>query len=131
MKGEDAMKPGWLYDALRGVAALLTLGGALCLVAHLAGQISKGRASDLTLVGGLACLLVGVLFLVLADLGARLVRIETKLGTLPQGLPGFGASRAGETEFGTPGSPMLHNPSAERTAAAVIFPEADQSPRVT
>lgn len=102
------MKPGWPYALLSGVAILLAVGGALSLVGHLAGQIREGHASDLSLVAGGACFAAGILLLVLADLGARLVRIEMKLGTLPEDLPGTEPRRAVDHDLKTP-------PSADNT----------------
>jgi hypothetical protein len=63
---------------------------------HLAGQIREGHASELTLLGGLAGFGVGILLLVLADLGTRLVRIEMELGTLPEDLFGTERTRTGD-----------------------------------
>lgn len=78
------MKHDWAYSALRGVAVLLILGGAFSLLSHLAGQVREGWASSLSLTGGACALIFGILFFILADLGCRLVRLETKLGTLPK-----------------------------------------------
>jgi hypothetical protein len=99
------MKPGWPYAVLTGVAILLTVGGALSLLGHLAGQIRQGHASDLSLVAGGACFAAGIILLVLADLGTRLVRIEMKLGTLPEDLPGNESRRAVDRDRKLPGEP--------------------------
>lgn len=77
------MKTPRAYSALNAVAVILTVVGALALLGHLAGQIREGHASEASLVGGLGALVLGILFLVLADLGARAARIEAKLGTKP------------------------------------------------
>lgn len=77
------MKSTATYSVLNGIGVLLTVLGALSLLGHLAGQIGKGSASAASLVGGCGSFLLGLVLLVLADLGTRLVRIETRLGTLP------------------------------------------------
>jgi hypothetical protein len=78
------MKHGWPYSLLNAVAILLLLGGAFSLLSHLAGQFQQGSASELSLFGGAGAVILGIVFLALADFGTRLVRIETKLGTLPK-----------------------------------------------
>lgn len=78
------MKHGWPYSLLNAVAMLLVLVGAFSLFSHFSGQFRKGSAPELSLFGGVGLVILGILFLVLADLGSRLVRIETKLGTLPK-----------------------------------------------
>lgn len=70
-----------MYPFLRGIAVILIGGGAFCLVGHLIGQIRIGFASEISLIGGLIALIVGIISLALADLGSRLVRIEKKLGS--------------------------------------------------
>ena len=78
------MKHGWPYSLLNAIAVLLILGGTFGLVSHFGGQFREGYATEFSLVGGTGLVIVGIVFMALGDLGARLVRIETKLGTLPQ-----------------------------------------------
>lgn len=74
-------------------------------------QIREGHASDLSLVAGGACFAAGILLLVLADLGTTLVRIEMKLGTLPEDLPGTEPRRAVDHDLKTPPSAdQYHGP---------------------
>src|SRR5581483_12039504 len=71
------------YSFLHGVAVLLTLGGGLSLLAYLLAPDGVGPDFLLQLTGRGGCVVLGIVLLVLADLGTRLVRLETKLGTLP------------------------------------------------
>ena len=73
-----------MYSFLKSIAIILTVVGAFSLLGHFSGQFREGSASDFSLIGGLVLLIPGLVLLVLADLGVRLVRIETKLGTLPE-----------------------------------------------
>jgi uncharacterized spore protein YtfJ len=78
------MKTNGPYAVLIAVALLMMMGGGFGLLDFFGGQFREGGTSDLSLIGGGGALILGILFLVLADLGIRLVRIETKLGTLPK-----------------------------------------------
>lgn len=73
-----------MYEFLRVIAALLLSLAFMCVVGFLTGEIQKEALSEVGFVGGLGALILGIIFLVLADLGSRLVRIETKLERIPK-----------------------------------------------
>jgi hypothetical protein len=78
------MKTSMPYSVLIAVALVLIMGGGFGLLDFFGGQTRQQAPSQFSLIGGGGALILGILFLVLADLGTRLVRIETKLGTLPK-----------------------------------------------
>ena len=78
------MQNSRLYSFLYQIAALLTIVGAFTLLAGILPVTTGNNPSGLALAGGLSTLIIGLILLVLSDLGARLFRIEAKLGTLPK-----------------------------------------------
>lgn len=70
------MKTPWPYTVLQAIGACLIAAGCLALLAHLAGLLREGYASMSSLIGGAVSLVVGIIFVVLSDLGTRLLRIE-------------------------------------------------------
>jgi hypothetical protein len=78
------MKQDEPYQVLSGIAVLLILGGAFSLFVRLAGQPPEGSLFPLSLQAGAVCVLAGIGFWVLADLGRRLARIENRLGIVPK-----------------------------------------------
>jgi hypothetical protein len=78
------MKNSRAYSVLSQIAVLLTILGTLTLLAGILPVTTGKNPSQLELAGGLSVLILGLVFLVLSDLGARLFRIEAKLGTLPK-----------------------------------------------
>lgn len=81
------MKKSVGYSVLKQLAILGCLVGAILLLSHLAGQIKEGYASQSTLIAGAACLGIGLLFTVLADLGIRLHRLEQRAGKVEEEPP--------------------------------------------
>jgi len=78
------MKNSRAYSVLNQIAALLAIVGAFSLLAGILPVTTGNNPSGLALAGGLGTLIIGLVFLVLSDLGARLFRIEAQLGTLPK-----------------------------------------------
>jgi len=81
------MKKSVGYSVLKQLAIFVCVVGAILLLSHLAGQLREGYASQSTLIAGAACLGVGLLFAVLADLGIRLHRLEQRVGEVQQEPP--------------------------------------------
>lgn len=78
------MKSSWPYSVLNAIAVILLLAGVVGILESVGKEVLEGSGSKVRFWCGLGALIFGIIFLVLADLGSRLVRIEAKLGTLPK-----------------------------------------------
>jgi hypothetical protein len=78
------MKHSRAYSVLNGIAVLLTVVGAFTALAGILPVATRGNPSGLELIAGSGIALIGLVFIVLSDIGSRLYRIEAKLGTLPK-----------------------------------------------
>ena len=67
------------YECTRALGAILLILGGFALLSHLARQARVGSASAESLIGGAISLGVGIVLLILGDLGRRLIRIERML----------------------------------------------------
>lgn len=61
------------YEYLKGIAALITIGGVISLLSHLAGQITVGFGSAASLAGGGIAIVLGI-FLYLLAIGVKASR---------------------------------------------------------
>jgi hypothetical protein len=78
------MKNSRAYSVLNQISVLFIVVGAFTVLAGIAPVTTGNNIRELELAGGTGAVVLGLVFLVLSDLGARLFRIEAKLGTLPK-----------------------------------------------
>ncbi len=78
------MKNSRTYSILSQIAVLITIVGAFTLLAGILPVTTGKNPSGLKVEGGLCMVIIGLVFVVLSDFGARLFRIEAKIGTSPK-----------------------------------------------
>ncbi|KKK74914.1 hypothetical protein LCGC14_2878990 [marine sediment metagenome] len=71
--------PGSGYNLLKQVSVFVAIVGVALLLSHLVGQFTVGSAPLASLIGGAACLVLGLLFTMLSVICAKLSRMEHRL----------------------------------------------------